>query len=147
MEVLRCEVDRRIERAFASSPGWIMEGSVEPLLGDQIPAQLHRSAWRAVRDRVVARDGRRCQECGKELGSVPAWLTEVHHIVPKAKGGSDHPSNLMTLCVMCHRRHTDEMAMADWESLKSLDRYRIAERFQEGYWSEERVLNSRNPSQ
>lgn len=147
IEVLRCEADHQIERAFSSSSGWNVQGSTELLLGEHIPEHLRRSVWKVVRDRVVVRDERRCQECGKDLSSVPGWLTEVHHIVPKVMGGSDHPSNLKTLCIMCHRRHTDEMSMIFNESLRGRDCYRIAERFQEGYWSEERVLNARNPSQ
>jgi 5-methylcytosine-specific restriction endonuclease McrA len=107
-------------------------------LGVHIPARLQRSAWKTVRDKVVARDGRKCQDCGKDLSSVPRWLTEVHHIAPKAKGGSDHPCNLKTLCVMCHRRYTDDMTLAACEAYRSNDLYRVAENFRTGYWSEGR---------
>jgi len=35
---------------------------------------------------------------------VPA--TEVHHIVPLDKGGSNADENLQALCKPCHSRHT-----------------------------------------
>ena len=52
--------------------------------------------WRRLRSYVLARDGGRCQRCGgKEK-------LECHHVVPSAAGGSDTPSNLRTICVLCH---------------------------------------------
>ncbi|MEG9303316.1 HNH endonuclease signature motif containing protein [Psychrobacter celer] len=32
--------------------------------------------------------------------------TDVDHIINKAKGGSDDPSNLQSLCRKCHRSKT-----------------------------------------
>jgi 5-methylcytosine-specific restriction protein A len=32
--------------------------------------------------------------------------TEVDHIIPKAKGGTDDPSNLAAINAGCHRRKT-----------------------------------------
>ena len=34
---------------------------------------------------------------------------EVHHIIPRAKGGTDHPANLKLVCQKCHRKYTDEL--------------------------------------
>ena len=31
---------------------------------------------------------------------------EVDHIITKAKGGTDDPDNLQSLCVQCHREKT-----------------------------------------
>ena len=45
---------------------------------------------------VLARDGCQCQSCGKR----PAG--QIHYFVPISEGGSDHPSNLITLCGRCH---------------------------------------------
>jgi len=147
IDVLRCEVHNRITEAFSSYPGWNEKGCTQRLFGAHIPERLQRAAWKIIRSMVVARDGEICQDCGKDLSSVPSWLTEVHHIVPKARGGSDHPSNLKTLCTMCHRRYTDEMAMARSEAHERGDRFRTAEEFRTGYWSEEHVVTTRNPWQ
>lgn len=145
IEMLRCEVTRQIDLAFEEGEGWSPEGCSHQLLGEHIPEGLRRSAWKTVRERVIARDGRRCQDCRKDLSAVPNWLTEVHHVVPKIQGGSDHPRNLKTLCAMCHRRYTDDMVMAAHATLAHRDEYHIAEDFQRGYWSEGRVITTRNP--
>lgn len=40
-----------------------------------------------------------CARCGK---SVPVEDTDIHHIVAKAKGGTDQPDNLELVCKACH---------------------------------------------
>ena len=58
--------------------------------------EIKREKWLRIRSYILFRDGFRCQECGyyKHL--------EVHHIVPRSKGGTDEFSNLVTLCKECH---------------------------------------------
>ena len=46
---------------------------------------------------VLLRDGYSCQICGSGA------LLQVHHIIPLAGGGSNHTSNLITLCRSCHQ--------------------------------------------
>ncbi len=53
-----------------------------------------------VRQYVLERDSYRCVLCGD------AENLEVHHIIPRAKGGSNRPQNLVTLCANCHRKVT-----------------------------------------
>ncbi len=53
----------------------------------------------SVRRRVLARDGHRCQT----PGCTNTRFLEVHHRIPRAKGGSNHAQNLVTLCSACHR--------------------------------------------
>lgn len=48
---------------------------------------------------VKSRDGYTCQVCGSHE------RLEVHHIIPRAGGGSDRPANLITLCEKCHDTH------------------------------------------
>ena len=48
------------------------------------------------RAQIFARDGGRCVFC-----KADAALT-IHHIRPRALGGSDAPMNLVTLCQPCH---------------------------------------------
>ena len=55
--------------------------------------------WRDVRAVVLARDDRRCQECGERCADGEA---DVHHLVPRAAGGVDDLANLITLCDGCH---------------------------------------------
>lgn len=61
-----------------------------------------------LRAQVLADAGGVCQWCGAVAGRPhpehPNKLThlQVSHIVDKAKGGSDSPSNLMALCSFCN---------------------------------------------
>ncbi|MBK8167202.1 MAG: HNH endonuclease [bacterium] len=52
----------------------------------------------AVRARVLARDRHRCATPG--CGS--ARFLEVHHVVPRSRGGTNDAANLVTLCSRCH---------------------------------------------
>ncbi|MBM4129992.1 HNH endonuclease [bacterium] len=52
----------------------------------------------AVRARVLARDRHRCATPG--CGS--ARFLEVHHVVPRSRGGTNEAANLVTLCSRCH---------------------------------------------
>ena len=54
--------------------------------------------WRKVRELVLARDGGRCRVCGETRG------LEVHHVTQVRDGGSDRPSNLVTVCAAHHER-------------------------------------------
>jgi 5-methylcytosine-specific restriction endonuclease McrA len=51
---------------------------------------------RATRRHVVRRDQYRCTICGATQD------LEVHHIVPRAEGGTNDPDNLVTVCMPCH---------------------------------------------
>jgi 5-methylcytosine-specific restriction endonuclease McrA len=51
---------------------------------------------RATRRAVLKRDNYRCILCGATRN------LEVHHIVPRAEGGSNDLANLVTLCTACH---------------------------------------------
>lgn len=52
--------------------------------------------WKEIRQEVLLRDQRHCQVCGKEHSG------QVHHVIPRSKGGTNDLSNLMTLCGRCH---------------------------------------------
>lgn len=62
-------------------------------------ARRGTSGWDRQRrnDEVKKRSGGRCVLCGR-VG------TEVDHVVPLARGGSDEPGNKRLLCRACHRR-------------------------------------------
>jgi len=52
------------------------------------------------RTKTIERDNSVCQNCNKVTNQNNI---EVHHIIPKAHNGEDHPSNLVTLCFQCHK--------------------------------------------
>jgi 5-methylcytosine-specific restriction endonuclease McrA len=47
---------------------------------------------------VLARDRHRCQT----PGCPHTHFLEIHHIIPRARGGTHDPENLTTLCSACH---------------------------------------------
>lgn len=51
---------------------------------------------RSIRRAVLLRDQFTCKVCRKRTNG------QVHHLLPRACGGSDALSNLMTLCGRCH---------------------------------------------
>jgi 5-methylcytosine-specific restriction endonuclease McrA len=53
-----------------------------------------------VRMQVLKRDSLKCVYCGRKS---PEVSLEVDHIIPFSKGGSNHISNLQTLCFDCNR--------------------------------------------
>lgn len=59
--------------------------------------------WESRRRDVISRDNYTCQNCGRTGGPLGATELHVHHIVPKAKGGTHRLSNLKTVCNECHK--------------------------------------------
>lgn len=64
--------------------------------------------WDTIRKYIWLRDKKSCQECGKKVG-LYFGQCEIHHIIPRSKGGTDDHSNLITLCKNCHRKHTNQL--------------------------------------
>jgi 5-methylcytosine-specific restriction enzyme A len=61
--------------------------------------------WRVTRARIWGRDQGKCQgqHCQHTLlWSLPLNLAHIDHILEVCKGGSNHDSNLRTLCRRCH---------------------------------------------
>lgn len=50
-----------------------------------------------LRAQVVERDRFKCRGCGKAPD-------EIHHIIFRSQGGTDDPSNLVSLCRGCHEQ-------------------------------------------
>jgi len=67
-------------------------------------ARGYGSRWRAIRqavlDRHIALYGPVCPGYGRP--SHESDDLTVDHVVPKARGGGDHPSNLAVLCRGCN---------------------------------------------
>lgn len=51
------------------------------------------------RGQILKRDNYTCQSCRKRLLSCQL---SVHHITPRAEGGTNNACNLITLCRACH---------------------------------------------
>lgn len=65
-------------------------------------------AWARLRSFVFARDDYTCAYCGTRGGRL-----ECDHIVPLARGGSDHPGNLAAACFDCNRSKRDKL-VSEW---------------------------------
>lgn len=52
-----------------------------------------------VKAYVLYRDGYQCQKCKTKKGKLC-----VHHVVFRSNGGTNVPSNLITLCESCHKK-------------------------------------------
>lgn len=80
---------------------------------DQIRGSAHQrgytQAWRTLAAQTVANHRAQWGDW------CPGWQTPGHpaadltadHVVPKARGGTDHPSNLQVLCRGCNSRKRD----------------------------------------
>lgn len=58
-------------------------------------------SWIALAKKIRERDNFTCQQCGR-YGPNGGGELHVHHIIPRGRGGSNDPSNLVTLCSDCH---------------------------------------------
>ena len=64
---------------------------------DRIP----RKTIRLNRHAVLARDGHRCQYCGRRL---PANQLSLDHVIPRSRGGMDTWENIVCACLKCNIR-------------------------------------------
>jgi 5-methylcytosine-specific restriction endonuclease McrA len=74
--------------------------------------------WREIRQFVYERDGGLCQYCGKV---VRLDECHIHHVLELSENGSNHPSNLKTLCKDCHKNRHPFMKTAKEKYITSLD--------------------------
>jgi len=89
--------------------GYLSEGTTEEIYPSDVLAfdgfeNVHAHIWPWMVSEIRHRDKGKCQDCGTETSSC-----ETHHIIARAKGGSDHPANLKLVCSKCHRKYTDEL--------------------------------------
>jgi len=67
--------------------------------------------WIKLKQYVYQRDEGICQYC---LQPVEYRDTHCHHILELSEGGTNHPSNLKTLCKDCHKaRHPFMLSVRD----------------------------------
>lgn len=60
-----------------------------------------------LRYTILKRDQEQCVKCGASPKKNTAITLEVDHIIPFAKGGTNDPTNLQTLCWWCNQGKTD----------------------------------------
>lgn len=65
--------------------------------------------WPQISAYIKKRDDYRCRahklglaKCRHRFPPPYQHLLHVHHIIERLRGGSNHPSNLITLCKECH---------------------------------------------
>ena len=63
-----------------------------------------RGLAKPIRQTVIERDDKQCQRCGTKVTvkDVDGVDFQLHHLIPFAAGGPNHPDNLVTLCNDCH---------------------------------------------
>lgn len=57
-------------------------------------------SWQTLRSLVYERDGGVCFVCGKP---TPWEYYELGHLHDRCAGGSDHPENVVVMCITCNR--------------------------------------------
>ena len=102
MALLRAK-ETRSWREGGTTEGFL---SVDP--SSELYAPIRNWLWRRIRRYIKRRDGYRCTDCGVDVKGRRTPY-EIHHIVPRSLGGTEHPANLRTLCSKCHRRYTREL--------------------------------------
>ncbi len=70
-----------------------------------------------VREYVLHRDNHTCQNPNCKNKDVEKYL-QTHHIVFRSNGGSNRPSNLITLCSQCHtpENHLEGSFLHKWQT-------------------------------
>ncbi len=94
LELPPAEAERHLCDAVISQPGRRNRATIPP----------------RIRQLVLERSRFRCQA----PGCAGTQYLEVHHIIPRSRGGTNHPENLRVLCSACHaqahrhpvRKHT-----------------------------------------
>ena len=76
------------------------------------------SDWDAIRTAVLRRDGGRCTSKMKDGTRCRDRATDVDHIIPAHRGGTDNAANLTAICDWHHRRKTSREAnAANWTNV------------------------------
>ena len=109
-----------INRLVIETASFDIHKIVNPNIDGQDYQNGRQKDFYNVKQFVLFRDGYSCQKCS---GKKKDNRLHVHHIVFRAKGGTNSPDNLITLCETCHETlHTHENE--EQESLKLQKRCR-----------------------
>ena len=89
---MAARVSAHAEKIPAAAPAVDVVGDV---VGGAVAGASGKTP-RALVQRVLARDNRRCRNCRKML------YLHVHHIMFRSMGGRSEQANLLALCSLCH---------------------------------------------
>jgi 5-methylcytosine-specific restriction endonuclease McrA len=85
----------------------------KPSFKRRVPTPAKRNEFSTtVRHKIDKRDGKYCQECGDP--NAP----EMHHVMPRGRGGRGVETNGMRMCTPCHDLiHEDAELMKKWQGI------------------------------
>ena len=124
----------RLQREVSESMAWndIVRTPTEPPVrtddGETAAEELmlvspkrvgRRMPIREVRERLIIRDGQRCQGCGWE----PQWpdYLQVDHRRPKTLKGKDEMDNYVLLCDPCNRKKSNKLTLGELRSARAAE--------------------------
>ena len=96
------------------------------------------SDWSKRRREVLRRDDYMCRHCERHEDMRGVSL-EVHHIVPRSRGGSHENWNLVTMCRHCHDRAHNGNVKAPDEPLGYIGR--LKEEVRSFRWRQANIIN------
>lgn len=87
----------------------------------------------AQRKAIYKRDGYCCALCDSQTG------LQIHHVVLRSQGGTDHPQNLITLCWKCHAV-AHGTRMPGYEDIQAADLVQACVEYLADYYTEQGFL-------
>lgn len=92
--------------------------TIDEIPGKRFPwyGRMTIELWLPLKQYVYQRDGGACQYCGEPTAYEKS---HCHHVLELSEHGSNHPSNLKTLCHDCHKKRHPFMKSAR-EKLKDM---------------------------
>lgn len=103
-----CKSLTRERHGYCEEHAHLAQGWERHQQGKSSAQRGYGGRWRKLRNLVMQRDKWLCQPCSRQGRAAPAHA--VDHIIPKAEGGTDSPSNLQAICRACHKAKTQQEA-------------------------------------
>lgn len=76
-----------------------------------VPVKMLTDSRTAVRVSVILRDNRECVYCKRE-GRTGVLALNLHHVIPRSKGGTYTYNNLVAACYGCNQNKKDDIPPA-----------------------------------
>lgn len=93
--------------------GWVLNFHKHQKINRPTPSRLAPPSLASpqIRSAYGRRDRMRCHLCGEEINSdetADKLRLSVDHIIPRSKGGSDYPSNILAVHQSCNKRRVNK---------------------------------------